>query len=119
MSKKKFYSSEEKAMILREHLEKNVPISELAEKYDLHPNIVYIWKKQLFEQAPQILSRSRTKAEERKITDQERRIAELEALLAKRESLITDLVEDMIAIKKNFNGTDLTKNGLNPKSGIR
>jgi transposase len=119
MNKKKFYSPEEKIMILREHLEKNVPISELSEKYGLHPNIVYIWKKQLFEQAPQILSRSKTKSEERKITAQEQRIAELEVLLAKRESLITDLVEDMIAIKKNFNGKDLTKNGLNLKSGMR
>jgi len=106
-------------MILREHLEKNVPISELAEKYDLHPNIVYIWKKQLFEQAPQILSRSKTKIEERKISSQERRIAELEALLAKRESLITELVEDNIALKKNLIGTGLTNNGSNRKLGTR
>jgi transposase-like protein len=115
MSKKKFYSSEEKAIILREHLEKNVPISELAEKYDLHPNIVYIWKKQLFEQAPQILSRSKAKSEEKKITAEKQRIAELEALLTKRENLITELVSENIDLKKKYIGMGLQNNGLNRK----
>lgn len=47
MKKKKRYTSEEKAIILREHLENKVPISELAEKYELHANALYSWKKQI------------------------------------------------------------------------
>jgi transposase-like protein len=119
MNKKKNYSSEEKTIILREHLEKNVPVSEIAEKYDLHPNIVYQWRKQLFEQAPQILTRSKAKLEERKISSQEERIAELEALLSKRESLISELAEEIVVIKKKTNGMDLPNNGLNRKLGMK
>lgn len=46
MKKKKLYSSEEKAMIIREHLENKVPVSELSEKYEIHPNLLYKWQKQ-------------------------------------------------------------------------
>jgi putative transposase len=112
MRKKKVYSSEEKAIILREHLENNVPISELAEKHLINPNVIYNWKKQLFEQAPQSLSRKPMKTE-KKQSALERRVAELEALLAKRESLISELVADNIELKKNTAGVALTKNGLN------
>jgi len=106
-------------MILREHLEKNVAVSELAEKYDLHPNIVYLWKKQLFEQAPQILVRSKAKFEERKKSSQEQRIAELEALVAKRESLISELAEEIVVLKKKSIGMDLQNNGLSRKLGMK
>jgi transposase len=98
MKKKKNYSSEEKTIILREHLEKDMPVSELAEKYDIHPNMLYHWKKQLFEQAPEILARSKAKFEERQKTSQEQRIAELEALLSKRESLISELAEEIVVL---------------------
>ena len=43
---KKRYTSEEKTMILREYLENQVSISDLAEQYNLHPNAIYKWKKQ-------------------------------------------------------------------------
>jgi transposase len=54
MKAKKRYTSEEKTMILREHLENRVPISDLAEQYNIHPNAIYKWKKQLFEAAPEV-----------------------------------------------------------------
>jgi transposase-like protein len=118
MKNKKNYSSEEKIIILREHLEKNVPVSELAEKYGIHPNAYYNWQKQLFEEAPQIFARKK-KEKEKSQSKYEQRITELEGLLSKRESLITDLVEDSMALKKKLNGTDFTNNGLNRTLGIR
>ncbi|MCZ7615268.1 MAG: transposase [Ignavibacteriaceae bacterium] len=42
---RKFYSPEQKVLILRELLENNIPISQLAEKYYVHPNDIYNWKK--------------------------------------------------------------------------
>lgn len=118
MKKKKIYSVEEKTIILREHLENKVPISDLAEKYGLHPNALYKWKKQLFEQAPLSLAR-RSSSKEKQKTAQERRIAELEGLLQIREGLITELVRENIELKKKAPGTALGKNGLNLKSGIK
>ena len=48
---RKIYSPEQKVIIIRELLENNVPISQLAEKYQVHPNDIYNWKKKLFEGA--------------------------------------------------------------------
>ena len=45
------YPPEKKVEILREHLKNKVPISELCEKYGVHPNMFYKWEKQLFEGA--------------------------------------------------------------------
>jgi transposase len=114
MKTKKRYTSEEKTIILREYLEKNVPISELAEKYNLHPNAIYQWKKQMFESTPDSFAKSNKKTE-KKQNEAHQRILELEALLSKREALIAELVEDNINLKKKVNGGILIKNGLNRK----
>lgn len=116
MKSKKRYTSEEKTMILREHLENRVPISDLAEQYNIHPNAIYKWKKLLFEAAPEIFS-GKSKEQSRKQTHDENQIAELKKALSIRESLIADLAEDNIALKKNIGGDILTRNGLNQKSG--
>jgi transposase len=102
MKTKKRYTSEEKTMILREHLENRVPISDLAEQYN---NAIYKWKKQLFEAAPDIFS-GKNKEQSRKQTNDEKQIEDLKRTLATRESLIADIVEDTIAFKKKtFVGT--------------
>jgi transposase len=118
MKQKKRYTSEEKSIILREHLENSVPISTLAEKYNLRPNVLYSWRKHLFETAPQSLER-KTKRVEKAQSRQEQRIVELESLLARRENLITELVEENIELKKKSNGVFLTRNGLNPTRGTK
>jgi transposase len=115
MKNKKNYSIEERIIILREHLEKNVPVSDLAEKYGIHPNAYYNWQKQLFEEAPQIFARKHRKEDERKISAQESEIIELKAILAKRENLISELVADNFDLKKKYIGMGLPNNGLNRK----
>jgi transposase len=114
MTRKKRYTSEEKTMILREHLENQVSVSELAEKYGLHPNVLYHWKKRMFEATPENLSKTK-KQPDKQLIEAERRIAELQALLAKREGLIAELVEDNIYLKKKTGGDGLIRNGLNRK----
>lgn len=118
MKKKKVYSAEEKTIILREHLENNISISELAEKYAINPNVMYSWKKQLFEQAPKTLAR-KTKKKEKQQSALEQRITELEALLTKRENLITELVSENIVLKKNIGGELFIRNGSNRMLGTR
>ncbi|MDQ3020196.1 MAG: transposase [Bacteroidota bacterium] len=51
MSERKRYSAEQKVIILRDLLENNIPISQLAEKHNVHVNDIYNWKKKLFESA--------------------------------------------------------------------
>ncbi len=50
MSERKLTSPKQKVIILRELLENQMPISRLAEKYNVHTNDIYIWKKKLFGQ---------------------------------------------------------------------
>jgi transposase len=40
--------------ILREVLEDGKPVSQVAEEYGVHPNLILNWRKQLFEGAPKI-----------------------------------------------------------------
>ena len=112
MKRKKRYSSEEKTIILREHLENHIPVSELAEKYGVHPNAIYKWKKQMYESAPESLQKTKKRAD-KELLKAQRRIAELEKVLSIRESLIAELVEDNIYLKKKSNGASLIGNGLN------
>ena len=118
MKKKKRYTSEEKSIILREHLENKIPVSDLAEKYEIHPNALYVWKKQLFEKAPATIG-NKSKIEARSLSKAGKRIDELEATIAMRESLITQLVQENIDLKKNTNGEVLTRNGLSRRSGTK
>lgn len=114
MEKRTRYSSEEKTKILRDYIDNNLTISLVCEKYQIRPNIIYRWKKQMFESAPDALSNSKKKSE-KQLSSAESRIAELEALLAKREALIAEIVEDNIALKKKLNGDISIKNGSNRK----
>jgi transposase-like protein len=56
MEKRKHLSPQQKVIILREHLENQVPLSQLSERYQVHVNVLYKWKKQLFEEAVRIFS---------------------------------------------------------------
>ena len=95
---RKQYTAEFKVRIVREHLENQTPIGKLAEQYDLHPNLIYLWKKELFENAAMIFSKEKgTKSEELKIQ-------KLEAKLQDKDSLISELVADNLKMKKKAHG---------------
>jgi transposase len=72
MKQRKHYTAEQKLMILQQLLENNIPISQLDEKYEVHPNDIYNWKKKLFESAidiftPEISSPKQTSVEQKEI----------------------------------------------------
>jgi len=97
MSRKRVFTSEQKVKILREHLENGVSVSELCERYQIHPNNFYNWKKKLFEGALSTFS-AKTKKKD------EKRISILEKKLQDRDSLISTIVSENIKLKKNLNG---------------
>lgn len=94
--------AEKKVEILRELMENGVAVSTLAERYGVHPNNIYNWKKLLFEKAVGIFN-SKT---ERITSAQEERIADLERRLQERESLIAEIMADNIRLKKKLNGVE-------------
>ncbi len=103
MSERKRLTADQKVMILRELLENNVQISQLAEKYNVHVNDIYNWKKKLFESAADIFT---YKSEKQTNSAAEKKIEILEEKLKNREEAITYLVTETIELKKNLNGED-------------
>ncbi|MDQ3194675.1 MAG: transposase [Bacteroidota bacterium] len=100
MNEKKRYTSEQKVIILRELLEKNTPISQVAEKYNVHVNDIYNWKKKLFENAASVFETKSSAAN----TVQEKKIEKLEEKLKKNADAINWLVSQNIELKKNIDG---------------
>jgi len=100
MEQKKRMNAQEKMMILRELLENRVQVGELAEKYQIHPNVIYNWKKLLFEKGAALFEEKREKS----VSKIEEKITRLETKLKEKDSLISEIVEDNIRLKKNMNG---------------
>lgn len=100
MEQKKRMNAEQKIMILRELLENKMQIGELSEKYGIHPNVIYNWKKILFEKGSQLFADTR----ERTSAKAEQKLSHLETKLKDRDTLIAEIVEDNIRLKKKLSG---------------
>ena len=92
--KRKTYSAERKVLILREHFEKNVNIADICEKYRIHPNIFYRWKKELFEKAVDQFSQKNSKNKVKS------KISDLEKRLKDRNEVIAELLQENLKLKK-------------------
>jgi len=99
---RKHYSPEKKVLILRELLENNVPISQLAEKYEVHVNDIYNWKKKLFEAAKDIFLTKQANQKQKSL--EQKKIEKMESKLRDREEAIAILLRENIEIKKNISG---------------
>jgi transposase-like protein len=102
MQQRKHYTAEQKVMILRELLENNVPISQLAEKYKVRPNDIYNWKKKLFESAADIFTPK--VSSQKQTTTEQRKIEKLQSKLKDRDEAISYLIRENIEIKKSIDG---------------
>ena len=92
--KRKRYSPENKVSIVREHLEKNISIADICEKYRLHPNQLYRWKKELFENAIEIFSSNSSKKKDNV------KIVELKNIIKERNEVIAELLQENLKLKK-------------------
>ncbi len=100
MSSKKRWTSEQKVIILKELLENNTPISQVAEKYHVHVNDIYNWKKKLFENAASVFETKPSGTDKA----QEKKIEAMEAKLRKNQDAISWLLSENIELKKNLDG---------------
>ena len=100
MSRRKKHTAEMKVKIVREHLENQVSISELSERYGIHPNMIHKWKKELFEGALETFSKKHKKQNKQ----QSYKTRALEEKLKKKDTLIAEIIEENIQLKKNING---------------
>ena len=100
MSKRKHLTPQQKVIILRELLENQVPISQLSEKYQIHTNDIYNWKKKLFEQAEDAFSFKSKQDTARQDEKQQK----LEQKIKEKDEVIAELVQENITLKKSIDG---------------
>lgn len=102
-SKRKHYTADQKAAIVRRHLVDKVPVSQICEEAGIPPSVFYTWQKQLFDHAQTAFAppdgRAR-RADAGELARAQRRVAELEAKLSRKDSVIAQLTEELIAEKK-------------------
>jgi len=92
------YTPPEKMAILKRHLLEKVPVSDLCDELDIKPTQFYRWQKELFEKGASAFERKGGRRSDAK----ERKIAALEEKLAKKNEVLSELMEEHVALKKSF-----------------
>ena len=95
---RKYYSPSEKAAILREHLIDQAPVSDLCDKYGIHPTLFYLWQRTLFENLPALFEAKSRGAAKQKNSQ----IETLKKKLAHKDEVIAQIMEDFVAVKKRI-----------------
>ena len=96
---RKNHATADKVAILRKHLLEKVPVSDLCEQSGIHPTVFYRWQKTLFENAEAAFERPR--ARDRIEVE---KVAALEAKLRRKDEVLSELMEEHVALKKSLGG---------------
>ncbi len=99
MKTRRRFTAEQKVQILREHLDNQVKITQLAEKHSLHPGVIRNWKKELFESALDIFS-GKHKNKKNKNSKE----SQLEQKVNTMQEVITEITTENIQLKKKYFG---------------
>ena len=95
------FSAEEKASILRRHLSEKISVSALCDEYQLQPSVFYQWQRQLLDHAAQALE-PRGGSNRREVQQLEAKIEALEAKLRRKDSVIAEISEEFVKTKKEL-----------------
>jgi transposase len=105
--RRRHFGDDQKAAIVRRHLADKVPVSDLADEYHLQPSLIYLWVKQVLDQAERAFQQPRRGKQRSAPDPRDRRIAQLEATVAQRDAklaqkneVIAELMEDNVRSKK-------------------
>lgn len=98
--KRRHFTGEQKAEIVRRHLSGKEPVSKLAEEFGLQPSLIHTWVSQVLAQAERAFERSGGNG--RAQQTQERQLAQLRAKLADKNEVIAELMEANVRAKKEL-----------------
>ena len=102
-SKRKF-EAEEKVALLKRHLCGGEAVSDICEKIRLAPNLFYRWQKEFFENGAAAFQRNGQK-ESGKVRHLEKENERLQNRITQKESVIAEITEDYVKLKKNLGET--------------
>lgn len=98
--KRRQFTADEKATILRRHLADKVPVSDLCDEYTIQPSLFYLWQRQALENLGAALEDRRTRRTEiRQSTTQQRTIEKLHAQLQQKDAVIAFVSEEHLIWK--------------------
>ena len=98
--KRRSFSPDEKAAILRRHLADKVPVSDLCEEYKIQPSLFYQWQRQLLDHAAKALEPQRgLNRWEKKL---ESKVEALQTRLRRKDNVIAEISEEFVKVKKEL-----------------
>ena len=103
MAKKyKKYSPEEKVRLLRLHLIEKEPVSDICDRYGLHPNVFYKWQKLFFENGSAAFAQTSAGRKNGHSKKLENKISQLKAKLSSKDEVIAEIMASHIELKKSL-----------------
>jgi transposase len=96
---RRHHTPEQKAALLRKHLVDKVPVSDICNEADLQPSVFYDWLRQLVERAHVALATPTNNGREKQL---EQKVTALEEKLAKKDSVIAEISEEYVQLKKGL-----------------
>jgi transposase len=105
--KRRRFSPEQKAAIVRRHMVDKVPVSDLCDEYEIQPSVFHTWHKQVADNLAVLFENLKggkraQAARSGELVRKDKQIAELEARLVKKDSVIADISEIHLELKKSL-----------------
>lgn len=98
--KRRSFTADQKAAILRRHYVDKVPVSQVCEEAEIQPSVFYYWQKQVFENlAGALQSPKTTNAREKAL---QAKVEQLEQRLTRKDHVIAVISEEHVALKKEL-----------------
>ena len=101
-NRRKSYSPEQKAVILRRHITDKVPVSDLCDEYGVQPSVVYGWLRNAMENLELALQAGGQRQRNGRETKLARENEALRAKLAKKDNVIAEISEEYVQLKKEL-----------------
>ena len=97
-NKRRHFSAEQKAQVVRRHLAGKEAVSNLADEFQIQPSLIHLWVKQVLEQAERAFDK--TPGRRAVVEASARRIEQLQNKLVQKNEVIAELMEENVRAKK-------------------
>ncbi len=99
--RRRLFTGEQKATAVKRHHLEKVPVSEICNDLDIHPNQFYEWQRLFFENGASAFAKDSSK-ESKKSSE---KIHNLEAKIAHKDGVISEIMSEYIDLKKKLGGS--------------
>jgi transposase len=96
-----YCTAEQKTAALKRHLVDHVPVSQICDELRIGVNTFYLWQKDLFENGHLVFAKT-GRREQLAESAKQQRIETLEAKLVRKDSVIAELMEEHVQLKKSL-----------------